>query len=128
MRLVALSLAAFSIFGSASRAAAGSAALTYSAFCAACHGKNGGGDGPMAARLSARPRRFTECHRMKGLTDDHIVSVIKNGGAASNLSGEMPAWQSAFSDEQIRALAQYLRGFCPETAPSRAQVEASRRR
>ncbi len=129
MRLVVLSLTAFSIFGYASAIAAGNvggAALTYSAFCASCHGKGGQGDGPKAATLSTAPGKFTDCQGMRRLTDDRIVSIIKNGGAASSLSIEMPAWQSAFSNEQIRALMHYVRDFCPQPA-AREQAEASRR-
>lgn len=132
MRLLVLSLTVFAIFGSLSPVAAGNtdnAELNYTASCASCHGKSGGGNGPMAATLGARPRKFTDCQQMKGLTDDHILFVIKNGGAASNLSGEMPAWQSVFSDDQIRALLRYVRDFCPETAgASRDRAEASRQR
>jgi mono/diheme cytochrome c family protein len=45
------------------------------------------------------------------LTDAEIVYRIKNGK-----SGQMPAFASAFTDEQIKAIVAYIRSLKPEGA------------
>jgi cytochrome c oxidase cbb3-type subunit 3 len=86
--------------------------MAYMMFCATCHGKTGAGDGPQAATLSTRPRNFTDCAAMGKIPDDTIFKAIKFGGAAVNLSPEMPAWGSAMPDDEVKGLAAYVRSFC----------------
>jgi mono/diheme cytochrome c family protein len=42
------------------------------------------------------------------LTDAEIISRIRNGK-----TGQMPAFASAFTDEQLRAIVAYIRGLKP---------------
>ncbi len=86
--------------------------MAYMMFCATCHGKTGAGDGPQAATLSTHPRNFTDCQAMKAISDDLVFKAIKFGGAAVNLSPEMPAWGSAMPDDEIKSLQAYVRAFC----------------
>ncbi len=86
--------------------------MAYMMFCATCHGKTGAGDGPQAATLSTHPRNFTDCAAMGKVSDDVVFKAIKFGGAAVNLSAEMPAWGSAMPDDEVKALAAYVRSFC----------------
>jgi mono/diheme cytochrome c family protein len=96
-----------------SRAAdAAAAKQNYTTFCVKCHGDNGKGDGPAAATLQTKPRDFTDCARMGKITDDTMFNVIKNGGKANGLSGDMQAWNQAFEDGEIKDLAAYIRTFC----------------
>ena len=55
--------------------------------------------------------------------DATIVKVIEEGGAAVGLSNEMPDWQGALDDDEIAALAKYIRGFCakPQTSSATPQ-------
>ena len=46
------------------------------------------------------------------ISDATIVKVIEEGGEALGLSNEMPSWQGALDDDEITALAKYVRGFC----------------
>ena len=41
-----------------------------------------------------------------------MFNVIKNGGAATGRSKDMPAWSSGFEDGEIHDLVAYLMTFC----------------
>lgn len=84
----------------------------YDTFCVKCHGVNGKGDGPAAATLSTKPRDYTDCAKMAKESDDKLFNVIKNGGKANGLSGDMQAWSSGFDDDEIHDLVAYVRTFC----------------
>jgi len=84
----------------------------YTTFCIKCHGPLGKGDGPSAATLKTKPRDFTDCKRMASLPDDTLFKVIKDGGAANNLSGDMPSWSQGFEDNEIHDLVAFVRSFC----------------
>lgn len=86
--------------------------MSYLMFCATCHGKTGEGDGPQAASLSTKPRKFSDCATMSKISDDTIFKVIKYGGASAGLSSEMPGWAAAMDDNEIKGLAHYVRTFC----------------
>lgn len=94
----------------------GTAAQEYEQYCASCHGKNGGGDGPLGRFLTPPPRDFADCNVMKQITDKTIFDAIKNGGSSVGLSANMPAWGGSFNDQQINDMVKYLRQFCPQTA------------
>lgn len=107
--------AAIMIVTAASISRAGDAAggrSNYATYCVKCHGETGKGDGPGAATLQTKPRDFTDCARMQKLSDDQMFKVIKEGGKANGLSGDMQAWHVAFEDNEIHDLVAYLRTFC----------------
>ena len=52
-----------------SSATAEEAARNYQTFCALCHGPSGRGDGPGATTLPIKPRNFTDCDRMRQVSD-----------------------------------------------------------
>jgi mono/diheme cytochrome c family protein len=64
-------------------------------YCAACHGKEGRGDGPVAASLKKAPADLTAlASRNKGKFPDIEVyqSISGNGMIAAHGSPEMPVW------------------------------------
>jgi cytochrome c oxidase cbb3-type subunit 3 len=81
-------------------------------FCAKCHGAQGKGDGPQADALTTKPRDFTDCARMKGIPDDTLFTVIKEGGEAAHMSKDMPAWKDGMDDDEIHGLVAYVRSLC----------------
>ena len=81
-------------------------------FCAKCHGAEGKGNGPQAEALDPKPRDFTDCPRMKAMTDDMLFTAIKEGGAAVKLSKDMPAWKEGMEDGEIHDLVAYVRSLC----------------
>ena len=82
----------------------------YTAHCSACHGPNGGGDGPAAIAVGIRPRAFLdEPFRYVSSLDgtptlDDLVQTIRSGRRL----GDMPA-HPHLSDEEIRVLVDYVR-------------------
>src|ERR1700736_2925075 len=99
--LGAVALAIGLIVSAGSSAKAEEAAQNYTMFCALCHGSTGTGDGPGAATLPIKPSNFTDCDRMRRVSETEAFNVIRNGGGAARLSPDMPAWKENFSDDEI---------------------------
>ena len=83
-------------------------------FCTKCHGPDGKGDGPQADALTTKPRDFTDCGRMKAITDDTLFTAIKEGGESVHLSKDMPAWKDGMDDQEIHDLVAYVRSLCKQ--------------
>lgn len=85
----------------------------FSAYCAACHGDSGQGDGPMAPRLmrdfNVQPTNFTLPSWQQGRSDEELVRTIRGGGRAVHRTAFMPAWGVTLTDQQTRDLRAYLR-------------------
>jgi len=84
----------------------------YTSLCTRCHGERGKGEGPDGATLATKPRNFTDCARMHALNDEDLLTVIKEGGPARQLSKDMPPWGAALQDQQVTDLVAYVRTFC----------------
>ena len=84
----------------------------YDRFCAVCHGKSGKGDGPGGMTLTTHPRDFTDCARMKAMSDETLFTAIKEGGTAVQLSKDMPPWKDGMDDDEIHGLVTVVRAFC----------------
>jgi cytochrome c553 len=93
-------------------ARADSAQDNYTAYCAKCHGREGHGDGPSAASLATKPQDYTDCAAMQKISDDTMFKVIKGGGAAVGLPGDMPSWSDGLSDPEIHDLVVFIHTFC----------------
>jgi cytochrome c553 len=109
--LALLSIAAFLALARVP-ARADSAQDNYTAFCAKCHGREGHGDGPSAASLATKPQDYTDCAAMHKISDDTMFKVIKGGGAAVGLPGDMPSWSDGLSDAEIHDLVVFIHTFC----------------
>jgi cytochrome c oxidase cbb3-type subunit 3 len=81
--------------------------------CTLCHGQTGHGDGPGAAALDPKPRNHTDGSYMNSRTNAQLIEVIKNG------KGQMPAWGSQLTDEQVHHVLAYVRTLAvpPYTGP-----------
>lgn len=84
----------------------------FTRFCSKCHGAGGKGDGPQADALGTKPRDFTDCARMKAITDETLFKAIKEGGDSAGLSKDMPAWKDGMEDAEITDLVAYVHTFC----------------
>ena len=83
----------------------------YKQYCQKCHGKKGDGNGLMARNLDPKPRDFTNKEDMAKRSDWEIYLGIKEGGSAVGLSDEMAPWGDTLTDDEIRAVAVYIRQF-----------------
>lgn len=81
---------------------AGATAL-YLQQCAACHGANGAGDGPMSANLDPPPIDFTDAQRASQRSPFALYQVISQG-----LPGTSMASYAHLSDADRWALAYYV--------------------
>lgn len=79
----------------------------YAESCAACHGEKGKGDGPASGGLNPRPEDFSKALAYK--SDDWVAKVITGGGPVVGMAPGMPAFDGAFSADQIHELINYLR-------------------
>jgi mono/diheme cytochrome c family protein len=72
----------------------------YSAYCAACHGKLGRGDGPAASVFKTAPTNLTTLAAKNNgkFPDLEIASVLQWGPKATNAHGskDMPVWGTLF--------------------------------
>ena len=96
----------------------------YRVRCAHCHGRDGRGDGDVAALLNPRPRDFTAGrYKFRSTetgslpTDEDIAHSITSGLHGTS----MPAWQRFLSDAQVRALVAQLKAFSPRFASEQPQ-------
>ncbi len=75
--------------------------------CFNCHGTDGGGNGPAAAKLNPAPRNFRHHGFWHHRTEGELFWVIKHGSPGTAMIGFGPV----LSDEEIWSLIQYERTF-----------------
>jgi cytochrome c1 len=71
----------------------------FAAYCAACHGKDGKGDGPVAIALKARPTDLTilaRQHAGKFPSMQVAKAITGEAGISAHGSKEMPIWGPVF--------------------------------
>lgn len=82
----------------------------FSQRCTPCHGPQGKGDGPASKGLTPPPRSFADKSWQQQVTDEHLVKVIKFGGAAVQKSPAMPPNPDLMAkDEVVNGLVQVVR-------------------
>lgn len=88
--------------------------------CVVCHGSKGEGDGPGAAAIEPKPRKFSDATWLSSVTDEHLSQVIIGGGAAVKLSPAMPP-NPDLKDKPdvVAALVQVVRSFGGENAAAK---------
>jgi|GEM_PF-598123 cytochrome c oxidase cbb3-type subunit 2 len=89
-------------------------ARIYAQRCAVCHGPDGRGNGPAAPSLIPRPRDFTLGQFKYKSTpigqppsDADLIKVVADGLPASS----MPYWSDLLSDDEVRAVVDYVKTF-----------------
>ncbi|MGI9559246.1 MAG: c-type cytochrome [Thermodesulfobacteriota bacterium] len=84
-------------------------AASFATLCASCHGAAGKGDGIAAAALNPKPRDLSNAAYLSTLTDEYLLKVITQGGAAVGKSNIMPPWGGVLGDEGAWNVIEYLR-------------------
>jgi hypothetical protein len=80
--------------------------------CTNCHGPTGNADGPQARHLLVAPRRLTDPAWQAQVTDDHLRTVILEGGAAVGLDPVMaPNADLRSRPEVLEALVEHVRSL-----------------
>lgn len=75
----------------------------YATYCAACHGKEGAGDGPDAANLEPKPANFADARMMAHEEDDELFWKIGEGLRL------MPPWKDTLSETDRWNLVDFIR-------------------
>lgn len=78
--------------------------------CAVCHGPAGAGDGPAAAGLNPKPRKFNDAEWQGSVDDDYLKKIITEGGPAVGKSPMMTA-QRGLKDEEVENIIAYIRSL-----------------
>ncbi len=86
-------------------------ATIYKKYCARCHGAQGRGDGPATRILKTKPPDFTNRAYMAKKTDEELLTVIANGGAAVGKSKLMPPYRKKLNERELRAVVAYIRSL-----------------
>ncbi len=82
--------------------------------CTNCHGARGLGDGPGALILQTKPRALADSGWQASVTDEHIATVIVDGGQSVGLSPDMAANPDLKTKpEVLEALVQHVRSLAP---------------
>jgi len=81
--------------------------------CFNCHGKDGSGNGPVAAQLDPSPRNFQHHGFWRHRTEGEIFWVIKHGSVGTSMVG----FGGQLTDEEIWTIMQYERSFGGEHGP-----------
>ena len=86
----------------------------FQAYCVACHGTGGTGNGPMASALvrdfGVRPSDLTAPRfLLDENSDEELTEAVTGGGKAVHRSVYMPAWGQSLHDRQVRDLVAYIR-------------------
>lgn len=76
----------------------------YEKKCARCHGVNGDGKGPMAARTNPKPTNFHEHHQMEMSGGEFFWKILTGRGA-------MPSYKKELTEEEIWQVINYIATF-----------------
>lgn len=82
----------------------------YQQRCSICHGPDGKGNTPTAQALTPKPRDHTDGAYMNALSNEHLLKVVKQGGAAVGKSPLMPP-QTDLSAQQIQDIITFVRSL-----------------
>jgi cytochrome c oxidase cbb3-type subunit 3 len=88
----------------------------FNSSCAGCHGLDGGG-GEHAPDIATNPR-------VQQLSDKDLLRTIRNGIPSAG----MPAFRSAFTEQQLSAVLNYLRGLQGHRHVASAQGDSAKGR
>ena len=82
-----------------------SGGLIYKKRCQLCHGAEGKGDGPMAARIREKPSDITPAEVRDRMTDGEIFYKISIG------KPPMPSMEGTLTEDEIWTLVNYVRSL-----------------
>ena len=78
---------------------------TYTVDCEMCHGKEGGGDGDLAADMKLKLKDFRDEASLKDMSDQELFDIIDKG------KGKMMGEEGRLKPEQIWNVINYVKAF-----------------
>ncbi|MDH5785121.1 MAG: c-type cytochrome [Chromatiales bacterium] len=76
----------------------------YSRYCSACHGIHGRGDGVMVGVLPMKPADHTQTGAVATMSNTKLLGIIAEGKGVY-----MPGWAETLTEEEMAAVASYIR-------------------
>jgi mono/diheme cytochrome c family protein len=98
----------------------------YRAACANCHGADGSGAPPSSVVFPEPRPDFTDCNFATREPDADWAAIVHQGGPTRGFARIMPAFGDALSEEDIRAVLRYVRGFCSSNSWPRGDLNLPR--
>jgi len=98
----------------------------YKIGCAKCHGDDGRGVDLSTVGFDVPLPDFSDCAFATPEPDADWLAIVHEGGPVRGFAGTMPAFGEAFSVEQIQSIIEFIRGFCPEPAWPRGDLNLPR--
>ena len=77
----------------------------YSSDCAMCHGKEGAGDGDLAADMKLKLRDYRDAASLEKMSDGDIYAIIING------KGQMMGEEGRMKPDQVWDVVNYVRSL-----------------
>lgn len=90
----------------------------YKEYCAACHGIDGKGNGPVSASLAKHPPDLTTLSKRQGgkFPEEYVAALLRFGpGFSAHGSSEMPVWGPIFQyldNYNEAAVRQRIKNLC----------------
>ncbi len=84
-------------------------AKSYGRYCAACHGREGRGDGAGGAKLDPKPSNLADADWKHGPTDGEVFLVVHDGVKGTGMKG----YASRLTEKEIWDLVNYIRTLAP---------------
>ena len=79
--------------------------------CAACHAKDGKGQGPAARAMKIKAADWTDKAAMSKMKDQYLKDIVVKGGKAMKMSKRMPGYSKKLKPGQIDDLLAYVRSL-----------------
>jgi mono/diheme cytochrome c family protein len=98
----------------------------YQAACAACHGRDGAGMPAAVVGFETPLPDFNDCSFATPEADADWMAVVHDGGPARAFDRRMPAFGEALSGAALQRILDYVRGFCPDQAWPRGELNLPR--
>ena len=98
----------------------------YKIGCAKCHGDDGRGVDLSTVGFNDPLPDFSDCAFATPEPDADWLAIVHEGGPVRGFAGTMPAFGEAFSVEQIQKIIDFIRGFCPDHAWPRGDLNLPR--
>jgi mono/diheme cytochrome c family protein len=124
---VAVVLGAGSVWAQTGRSSTeGSGAELYRTACVSCHGPDGKGASKSQVGFDVPLPDFTDCRFATPEPDADWAATIHLGGPVRAFDRQMPAFVDALTDDEVRRIIGYLRGFCADPRWPRGDLNLPR--